>query len=219
MNGLLITVEGGDGAGKSTLAAALAERWRADGRDVETTREPGGTLFGQGLRELLLDAEMAMGSWTETLLFLADRSEHVTRVIGPALERGAVVLCDRYADSTLAYQGYGRGLDLELLRRLNDEATGALTPDATLLLDVSAEAGAARARGRASDRADRFEDDVLAFHRRVNAGFRAIASQSGGRVRVIDAEREFDLVLSDALTALASLFAPVEPLASEQGRA
>ena len=88
MSGLLITVEGGDGAGKSTLAAALAERWRADGRDVETTREPGGTLFGQGLRELLLDAEMAMGSWTETLLFLADRSEHVTRVIGPAWSGG-----------------------------------------------------------------------------------------------------------------------------------
>ena len=195
--GAFITVEGGDGAGKTTLVRSLAKCLTQSGRRVRVTFEPGGTELGTRLRSLVLDPELDLGDWDETWLFLAARASHVQEVLGPALAAGELVFSDRYSDSTLAYQGYGRGLDLERLRRLNAEATQGLRPDLTLLLDVPAEVGLARTRARASG-ADRIGDADLAFHRRVNDGFRALAAQDGERIAIIDASREASTVLVDA---------------------
>ena len=140
-----------------------------------------------------------MGDWDETWMFLAARASHVEEVLKPALAAGELVFSDRYSDSTLAYQGFGRGLDLERLRRLNAEATQGLSPDLTLLLDVPAEVGLARTRARSSER-DRIGDADLAFHRRVNAGFRSLAAECGERIVMLDASREAAAVLTDALT-------------------
>lgn len=197
--GAFITVEGGDGAGKTTLAKSLAECLRQAGQPVRLTFEPGGTRLGRQLRSLVLDPGLDMGDWDETWLFLAARASHVNDVLKPALAAGELVFSDRYSDSTLAYQGYGRGLDLERLRRLNAEATQGLTPDLTLLLDVSAEVGLARTRARSSE-GDRIGDADLAFHRRVNAGFRTLAAEQRERIVSIDASRSASSVLTDALT-------------------
>jgi len=196
--GAFITVEGGDGAGKSTLARSLGACLSESGHTVRLTFEPGGTELGRRLRSLVLDPELAMGDWDETWLFLAARASHVQDVLTPALAAGELVLSDRYSDSTLAYQGYGRGLDIERLRRLNSEATQGLTPDLTLLLDAPAEIGLERTRAR-SAQADRIGDADLAFHQRVNAGFQKLATDSSDRIVVIDASRDASHVLMDAL--------------------
>ena len=196
--GAFLTVEGVDGAGKTTLARSLAVSLRASGHPVRLTFEPGGTLLGTRLRSLVLDPELEMSDWVETWLFLAARASHVHDVLFPALKAGELVLSDRYTDSTLAYQGYGRGLDLDRLRRLNAQATERLAPDLTLLLDIAPEAGLARTRARSSE-GDRIGDADLAFHRRVNAGFRSLASEDVERIRTIDASREAADVLTDAL--------------------
>ena len=197
--GAFITVEGGDGAGKTTLARSLADCLGASGREVRLTFEPGGTSLGRRLRSLVLDPELEMGDWDETWLFLAARASHVQDVLLPALAEGELVFSDRFSDSTLAYQGYGRGLDLDRLRRLNAEATQGLTPDLTLLLDVPAEVGLARTRARSSE-GDRIGDADLAFHERVNAGFRALAAEHSERIATIDASQDASSVLTDALT-------------------
>ena len=195
--GAFITVEGGEGAGKTTLVKSLAECLAESGQRVRLTFEPGGTALGARLRSLVLDPELEMGDWDETWLFLAARASHVEEVLKPALASGELVFSDRYSDSTLAYQGYGRGLEIDRLRSLNAEATRGLTPDLTLLLDVQAEVGLARTRRRSSD-ADRIGDADLAFHQRVNAGFRALAAEDGGRIVVIDASRDASTVFVDA---------------------
>lgn len=195
--GAFITVEGGDGAGKTTLVRSLASCLSQSGHRVRVTFEPGGTELGTRLRSLVLDPELDLGDWDETWLFLAARASHVQEVLNPGLAAGDLVFSDRYSDSTLAYQGYGRGLDLDRLRRLNAEATQGLRPDLTLLLDVTAEVGLARTRARSTD-ADRIGDADLAFHRRVNAGFRELAAQDDERIVTIDASREASTVLADA---------------------
>src|SRR3989454_9483191 len=179
--GFFITFEGPEGGGKSTqihrLAAALAE----EGYVVWTTREPGGTRLGEMIRPLLLGPQQTrLSPWTEALLFTAARAELVDEVIRPRLQRGEVVLCDRFSDSTLAYQGYGRGLDLKTLQRLQAEATGSLTPDRTLLLNLPVEAGLARIPRTAQDRLDR---ETAAFHQRGHARVEQIAVQDPGRGR------------------------------------
>ena len=195
---MLITVEGGDGAGKTTLVRALAQHWNAAGVPLQTTLEPGGTAIGRGLRNLVLHTDAELSLWTETFLFLADRSADVAEIIRPALDRGQLVLCDRYADSTLAYQGHGRGLDLDLLQRLNHAATDGLQPDLTILLDIPPEQGVARGR---ADGGDRIADAALDFHRRVNHGFRAIAAAEPHRVVLLDAAQPPDAVFHAALAA------------------
>jgi dTMP kinase len=160
----LITFEGVEGAGKTTLAQHLADWLRAQGVSVRLTREPGGSPLGEHLRPLLLHEPL--DAWAELFLFLADRRQHTLQVILPALEQGAWVLCDRYADSTLVYQGYGRGLDIALIRRLNALATGDLTPDLTVLIDLPVEDALARANAP-----NRFEAETLAFHTRIRAGY------------------------------------------------
>jgi dTMP kinase len=182
-----ITFEGIEGSGKSTQLRALAAHLRSAGHDVVATREPGGTAAGCAIRRLLLGPDaVPLAPLAELLLYLADRAQHVDEVIRPALAAGGIVLSDRFSDSTLAYQGYARGLDLPMLRALDERARGGLAPALTVLLDCPVEAGLARARGR-SGIADRFERETAAFHERVRAGFQALAAEEPQRFVVIDA--------------------------------
>lgn len=186
MSGRLITFEGGEGTGKSTQIGLLAERLRRTGRVVVTLREPGGTAVGEAVRAVLLDTEhVTMSARAELLLYAAARAQLVEEVIVPALARGEVVLCDRYRDSSTAYQGHARGLALDMVRELNHAATGGLVPDLTILLDIDPSVGLQRATKSAA--ADRLESEDLAFHERVREGFLAIAESEPGRVKVVDA--------------------------------
>lgn len=189
--GFFITFEGIEGCGKSTQLARLAELLQGSGHRVRTTREPGGCPIADAVRRILLDsANHAMDCRSELLLYAAARAQHVAEVIRPALAAGEIVLCDRFSDATLAYQGYGRGLALALIEDLNRIATDGLVPDLTLLLDFPVETGLARARSRNSDRSGpdegRFEEESLAFHDRVRAGYLTLA-RNQDRFRVIDA--------------------------------
>jgi dTMP kinase len=183
--GFFISFEGPEGGGKSTqihrLAATLAEQ----GHRVWTTREPGGTRVGEMIRPILLGPQDSrLSPWTEALLFTAARAQLVEEVIRPRLQRGELVLSDRFSDSTLAYQGYGRGLDLDRLGQLQAEATGGLQPDLTLLLSLPVEIGLARIPRPAQDRLDR---ETIAFHERVYNGYRTLAASDPQRWREVDA--------------------------------
>jgi dTMP kinase len=184
---LFITLEGPDGSGKSTQVGGLAERLRGLGHDVCLTREPGGTFIGDQIRQVLHDLQnTAMQPRAEILLYSASRAQLVGQVIRPHLERGGTVVSDRYADSTLAYQGYGHGLDLDLLRTITRFATGGLTPDLTLLLDLEVEAGLRRRKaGGEWNRLDAYD---LEFHRRVRRGYLALAEAEPERWVVVPAE-------------------------------
>ncbi len=183
-----ITFEGPEGSGKTTQIALLASRLSAQGYDVLATREPGGTAIGDRVRALLLDAaHHEMHATTEVLLFSAARAQHVNQVIRPHLARGGVVLCDRYADSTLAYQGYGRQLDLPTLRVITTFATGGLWPDLTIYLDLPVEVGLQRKQAGYADEWNRMEQQALAFHARVRAGYLAMAAAEPERWLVVDA--------------------------------
>jgi len=184
--GLFITFEGGDGAGKSTQAAML-EKWLADaGREVVRTREPGGTPLGVQLREIVLHSRDHLDERAEALIYAADRAHHIQSVVRPAIERGAVVVQDRYLDSSVAYQGAGRGLGEERIRDLSMWATRELRPDLTVLLDLDVVEGKRRL---ASDNKpfDRLESEALEFHSRVREAFLAIANAEPDRVLVVDA--------------------------------
>ncbi len=184
--GRFITLEGVDGAGKSSQVGNIAEALRAAGREVMLTREPGGTPFAEKLRKLVL-AE-AMDAMSETLLMFAARADHVAKSLRPALERGTWVLCDRFTDSTLAYQGAGKGVPVDLIRRLAEQAHPGLAPDRTLLFDCSYEVSRARLQG-AGRAPDRFESESRAFFERVREAYRALAQAEPGRIRVIDGSR------------------------------
>jgi dTMP kinase len=182
--GLFVAFEGGEGSGKTSQARLTAIWLREQGYDVVATHEPGATKIGMRLRALLLDtAQMGMSAHAEALLYAADRAEHVAKVIDPALERGAVVITDRYTDSSLAYQGAGRGLSTADIARLNSWATDGRAPDLTVLLDIDPETGLRR-RARS---ADRLEAEPIDFHRRVRAGFLDLAHAAPDRYLVIDA--------------------------------
>jgi dTMP kinase len=180
---VFVTFEGPDGSGKSTQAELLRASLAGEGRDVVLTREPGGTELGERVRELVLD-EGAMSPWAEAALFAASRAEHVARVIAPALERGADVVCDRYVDSSLAYQGIGRGLGVDEVLELNLRVTGGLLPDTTVLLLLEPETAAARAGG--TDRLEREGED---FRARVDAAYRELAARFPERIVAVDADR------------------------------
>jgi dTMP kinase len=189
-----ITFEGGDGSGKTTQLKALESYLTASGKSCLSTREPGGTLLGELIRQVLLEVgKQPIASPTELFLYLADRAQHVQEVILPAIDGGKIVLCDRYTDSTLAYQGYGRGIDLGLLRQLNEFANRGVKPDLTLLLDCPVELGLSRTAqrqasgGSARGREDRFERETVEFHEKVRAGFLAMARVEPERFRIIDA--------------------------------
>jgi dTMP kinase len=196
--GAFIVLEGPDGAGKSVQARRLAERLGARGLPVTFTREPGGTPLGEQVRKILLDpADVPRGAIADALLFSASRSQLVPDVIVPALERGDVVICDRYATSTLAYQGYGSGVDREVLRSIQSLVTGGLVPDMVVLLDVPVEVGLARRDAGRADELTRFEDASrhdLAFHERVRDGYRQMAAADPDRWVVIDGNGTHDEV-------------------------
>jgi dTMP kinase len=210
-----IALEGPDGAGKSSVAEHLAARLREEGLSVLLTREPGGTRLGEQVRGILLDAAaVTRAPETDALLFSAARSQLVREVISPALAQRDVVLCDRFADSTLAYQGYGSGLDLDGLRALEAWATGGLRPDHVILLDVPVAVGLAR-RGRGNPgELTRFEDEArhdAAFHERVRAGYLSLASADPSRWRVIDANRSPTVVEDDVALAVLAFLGANEP--------
>lgn len=188
--GLFITLEGPEGSGKSTQIRYLTAALRKAGYAVVDTREPGGTPVAEAIRKVLLLSKSGdpISAKTEALLILAARSQHVTRVIRPALGRGAVVLCDRFSDSTMAYQGFARGLDIGWLRQANAVAADGLRPDLTILLDLPVAVGLARRRS-ASRGQNRLDREAVRFHWLVRRGFLKLAEQSRGRIRVVKADR------------------------------
>jgi dTMP kinase len=182
--GLFITLEGGEGSGKSTQAQALKALLEDAGRNVTVTREPAGCPLGQRVRELLNDRSLKLTPWSEFLLFAAARAQHVAEVIRPALDRGEVVICDRFGDSSVAYQGYGRGLSVDDVREANRIATQGLVPDLTVLLNVPVETGLGRKAGEKAP--DRIGQEGAQFHERVRQGYLAMAAQEPDRFLVRD---------------------------------
>ena len=206
-SGLLVTFEGGDGAGKSTQARRLRNRLARAGYPVRLVAEPGGTVLGKRLRRLLKFSRQEITPQAELLLFLASRAQLTQEIILPALAQGAIVICDRYADSTAAYQGYGRGLDVERIHRLNAEATQGLRPRLTVLLDAPPEEALQR---RAPEARDRMERDAETFHERVREGYRELARNEPDRWLVVDAALPRAEVARRVWERVASLL-PVRP--------
>ncbi len=198
---MFVALEGGEGTGKSSAQRALGERLRAAGRDVVLTREPGGTALGEQIRALVLAQTSLDDPLAELLLFEAARAHLVTTVIRPALERGAVVVCDRFTASSVAYQGFGRGLGPDIVERTNTIATDGLTPDLVLLLDCPVETGLARRADEGS--ANHFDTETVAFHQRVREGFLGLAAADPEHWRVIDASAPVDAVAAACWSAVA----------------
>lgn len=181
--GLFITFEGMDGCGKSTQLNLLASYLSGQGREVVVTREPGGVGLGEKIREILLNYDGEVSSNAEAFLFLADRAQNIDVIVKPVVENGGIVLCDRHTDSTIAYQGYGRGVDLQRLKLLNDLATSGLKPDLTFVFDVDVETSEARV----GKNKDRMEAAGVEFHQKVRDGYLALAKDEPERVKVLDA--------------------------------
>ena len=203
--GRFITLEGGEGAGKSTQIKVVKDYLVSRGIDVVVTREPGGTAEGQEIRNLLVSGDKDKWSpLSETLLILADRAAHLERVIRPALAEGKYVVCDRFFDSTRAYQGIAGGLGLEVIHNLQQPVLGKTLPDITLLLDIDPEKGLSRAQERGGDL--RFESKTLAYHQTLRQAFLDFAKQEPERMVVIDADRDIEAVSTDIITVLGERF-------------
>ncbi|WP_207262172.1 dTMP kinase [Desulfovibrio sp. Huiquan2017] len=208
---MFITFEGIEGTGKSTQIARVREYFEAQGREVVQTMEPGGSRIGVELRKMLLHVDnREITPTTELFLYLADRAQHVGQIIRPALEAGKVVLCDRFADSTIVYQGYGRGLDTSMLRELNGVAVNGLWPDLTIVLDIDPEIGLKRATlrniedGKAKEEG-RFEAEHLSFHQRIREGYLTWAAFNRKRIRVIEAAGTPEEVFARVKAAIENL--------------
>ncbi|MEE6281505.1 dTMP kinase [Georgenia sp. MJ170] len=200
--GVFLVFEGGDGSGKSTQARRLADHLAAEGHDVVLTREPGGTVLGQTLRTAVLHGE-DLDPRTEALIYAADRAHHVATLVRPALDRGAVVVCDRYIDSSVAYQGAARGLGEDEIVQLSSWATGGLVPDLTLVLDLDTR----EAAGRRGDDPDRLEREAEPFHARVRETYLRRAATAPRRYAVIDSSRSRDDVHADVVARVGELLA------------
>ncbi|MDR1856356.1 MAG: dTMP kinase [Desulfovibrio sp.] len=204
---MFVSFEGIEGAGKTCALKVLADHLQRQGLDPLVTREPGGTYLGRGLRSILLDARTRhLSPRAELFLFLADRAQHVAEVIVPALEAGQIVLCDRYVDSTLAYQGHGRGIDVEWLRTACLSATDGLMPDLTLLLDLPVNCGLGRAGQRNREEGTvisegRFDAESIRFHEQVRQGYRILAEEEPDRIAVVDASQPLDDVGMQCISA------------------
>ena len=183
--GLFITLEGPDGSGKSTQSLLLAQYLKRKGYKVVRTREPGGTSIAEALRRIILNPKNRISKVTEVLLYEAGRAQHTSELIFPALREGKTVICERYTDATLAYQGYGRKLDIRMVKELNWIASSGLKPDLTILLDLDVREGLRRVRKTSGRRMDRMERESIRFHERVRKGYLEIASREPGRVKLI----------------------------------
>lgn len=207
MKGRFIVFEGIDGSGKTTQLKLLGERLEQRGYRVLYTREPGGTPMGEAVRKILLDPQhKEINPVAEALLYAAARAQHVAQVIKPALLEGQIVLCDRFVDSSLAYQGFARGLSIELLEKINEPATAGLRPDLVLLLDFVSAAGLERIAG-AGRAADRIEQESLDFHRKVRAGYLTLARRDPRRYRVIDANGTIEQIHRDIIGLVGEVLA------------
>ena len=205
MSGAFITFEGIEGSGKSTQISRLLLHLTEQGRLVRLTREPGGTPIGDQVRRILLDpANRLLDPTAELLLYAASRAQHLREVILPAIAAGRTVLCDRFSDATLAYQGYGRGLSIPTIRELDRIVTAGLRPALTILLDLPAETGLGRARGRNTSQGlhneARFENEDLLFHNRVRDGYLRLAQEEPGRIRIVNAARTPEEIQDDVRT-------------------
>lgn len=199
--GFFITIEGPDGAGKSTQIPLIKGFLESRGLEVVLTREPGGTLIGEKIRELLLDKEhQEMSDITEALLYAASRAQHVEELIKPALKEGKVVLCDRFVDSSLVYQGMGRGLGIKTIKSINNFATSGLEPDLTIFLDIAPEIGLQRVKSREEE--DRLEQEKLEFHKKVYEGYIELVHMYPQRMKVIDANRTIEEITKGIETQL-----------------
>ena len=196
--GLFITFEGADGSGKSTQAEKTAKYLSKNNIENILTREPGGTDLGQNLRNILLNYDEKVSDNCEFFLYLADRSQHVDTKIMPALQQGKIVLCDRHTDSTLAYQGYARGLDKKRINELNNIATNGLIPDLTIVFDVDTEVAMSRIGGNK----DRMESESADFHRKVREGYLDIAKKNPDRVRIVNSNNGIEAVFKDTINII-----------------
>ena len=196
MSGYFITFEGSEGCGKTTQIEALAKALEAQGKTVLITREPGGTLIGEKIRNLLQDPshKNEISDMTELLLFSASRAELIASRIQPALKRGEIVICDRFYDSTLVYQGLGRAIDMDIVEQLNQITVGTLKPDLTILLDLDAKVGIERAKSRQSGELDRIENESLAFFEAVRNGYLELAKKEPERFKTIDGLLSVDAI-------------------------
>lgn len=199
--GKFITLEGGEGAGKSTQVRRLAEALEREGKSVTTTREPGGSTGAEAIRGLLLDPSAQWTPASEVMLHFAARADHFTTCIAPALKQGDWVICDRFADSTRAYQGYGLGVSQEAIDRLYKIALGDVQPDLTLILDLPVATGMERLKSRA-EATDRYEQMDTAFHERLRQGFLQIAADNPARCVVLSAEDDMDSVAAEILASV-----------------
>jgi dTMP kinase len=205
MKGVFISFEGIEGTGKSTQAVLIAEYLRKEGYRVIQTMEPGGTEISMKIREVLLSLDnKKMDCMTELLLYNAARVQHIKEVINPALERGDIVITDRFSDSTVAYQGYARGIDLRLIDSLDMIATNRLRPDITILLDIDVRTGLQR--NRALNKRDRLELEDIAFHEKVRQGFLQMASREPGRIRLVDCSESLERVHQKVVKTLSEFF-------------
>lgn len=196
--GYFITFEGADGCGKTTQSKLVQEYLENSGYEVVWTREPGAKGLGQKIRELLLHYDGDVAPMCEAFLFLADRAQHIEHLIKPAVAEGKIVICDRHTDSTIAYQGYGRGEDINQLKYLNNLATGSIKPDLTFVFDVATDV----AQKRVGDEKDRMESAGIEFHKKVRQGYLEIAKQEPERVKVIDANSNIERVFEDTKKVL-----------------
>lgn len=194
-NGLFVTFEGADGCGKTTQLNLLANYLRDMGYDVVITREPGAIGLGEKVREILLNYEGEVSDRCESFLFLADRAQHIDMIVNPAVENGKIVLCDRHIDSSVAYQGYGRGLDIERINNLNMLATNGKRPDLTIIFDIDVETS----MSRVGVEKDRMESAGCEFFDRVRAGYLEIAKAEPQRVKVVDAMRSIEEIYVDVV--------------------
>lgn len=195
---MFISFEGGEGSGKTTLIKKLAEHFRAKGHVVHVAREPGGSAVSEKIRNLLLDSDSEITPKAELLLYLAARAQHLDEKIAPALNAGAIVLCDRFNDSTVAYQGYARGLGADLVQNLCNQVTGEMQPQITFFLDIAPEKGLARSSGKP----DRIEKESLRFHEKVREGYQQLAANEPQRIYTLDAEKSAETVFNEALKTI-----------------
>lgn len=199
--GLFITFEGADGCGKTTQLMLLAKYLKSKGRDVIVTREPGARGLGEKIREILLNYDGEVSSQAEAFLFLADRAQHIDVIVNPAVESGKIVLCDRHTDSTIAYQGYGRGLDIDRIKMLNNLATGDRRPDLTFVFDIDVETS----MKRVGNEKDRMESAGVEFFNRVRNGYHKISELEPERVKVLDASKSIEDIHKEVVALYESL--------------